>query len=232
MEALGGLLDRALSGHGSIVGIVGTPGIGKSRISREIVSRATHARLRRVHDPLRSHTTDVPFHAAAGLLRAATGSTGLDRAAARSLVRTRYSEADEEDLLLLEDLLGIGDPATDAASDRCRCASASDSRDDQRGRRWPETTPTVYVIEDAHWIDGISESMLVDFLAVVPRTRSIVLITYRPEYVGALAHAPRSQTIALEPLDDSQMTQLSTELLGEDRSVTELVERRRRPRRG
>ena len=85
-------------------------------------------------------------------------------------------------------------------------------------------TPTVYVIEDAHWIDGISESMLVDFLSVVPRTRSLVMITYRPEYVGALAHAPRSQTIALEPLDDSQMSQLSTELLGNDGSVTGLAD--------
>jgi predicted ATPase len=86
------------------------------------------------------------------------------------------------------------------------------------------STPTVYVIEDAHWIDGISESMLADFLSVVPRTRSLVMITYRPEYVGALAHAPRSQTIALEPLDESHMSQLSTELLGSDRSVAGLAD--------
>ena len=33
-----------------------------------------------------------------------------------------------------------------------------------------------------------------------------------------------SQTIALEPLDESQMLALSAELLGEDRSVTELAE--------
>ena len=36
------------------------------------------------------------------------------------------------------------------------------------------TTPTVYVIEDAHWIDGISESMLAEFLTVIPQTRSFV----------------------------------------------------------
>ena len=32
-------------------------------------------------------------------------------------------------------------------------------------------TPIVYVIEDAHWIDGISESMLAEFLTVIPQTR-------------------------------------------------------------
>jgi hypothetical protein len=53
--------------------------------------------------------------------------------------------------------------------------------------------------------------------------------TYRPEYVGALAHAPRSQTIALEPLDD-QMSQLSTELPGKDRSVTGLADLSPAPR--
>ena len=86
------------------------------------------------------------------------------------------------------------------------------------------TTPVVYVIEDAHWIDGISESMLAEFLTVIPQTPSLVVVTYRPEYNGALAHAPRSQTIALEPLDESQMMALGAELLGEDRSVTELAE--------
>ena len=45
-------------------------------------------------------------------------------------------------------------------------------------------TPAVYVVEDAHWIDEVSESMLADFLTVIPQTRSLVLLTYRPEYRG------------------------------------------------
>ena len=47
-------------------------------------------------------------------------------------------------------------------------------------------TPAVYVVEDAHWIDEVSESMLADFLMVIPQTPSLVLVTYRPEYRGAL----------------------------------------------
>ena len=31
-------------------------------------------------------------------------------------------------------------------------------------------TPAVYVVEDAHWIDEVSESMLADFLTVIPQT--------------------------------------------------------------
>ena len=42
------------------------------------------------------------------------------------------------------------------------------------------TDPALYVIEDAHWIDDVSESMLADFLSVITQTPSTVLITYRP----------------------------------------------------
>jgi predicted ATPase len=37
MSAVEGLLDRAIDGHGAVVGVVGPPGIGKSRLVREIV---------------------------------------------------------------------------------------------------------------------------------------------------------------------------------------------------
>jgi adenylate cyclase len=223
MGALSGILDRAVNGSGAVVGLVGPPGIGKSRIVREITSLAGEKGVEVFATHCESHTNDVPFHAAAGLLRSATSSTDLDGAAARAQVRVRFPDAVDEDLVLLDDLLGIGDP--DAAlpqinpDARRRRVAAMVS-----GAALARTTPAVFVIEDAHWIDEISETMLAEFLSVVPRTRSLVLITYRPEYVGVLAHAPRSQTIALEPLDDSQIATLSIELLGRDRSLAGLPE--------
>jgi predicted ATPase len=30
--------------------------------------------------------------------------------------------------------------------------------------------PALYVIEDAHWIDEVSESLLAEFLTVIPQT--------------------------------------------------------------
>ena len=76
------------------------------------------------------------------------------------------------------------------------------------------TQPALFIIEDAHWIDAVSESMLADFLTVVPRTPSMVLITSRPEYQGALTRVHGAQTIALAPLDDSDIAALLDELLG------------------
>jgi hypothetical protein len=84
------------------------------------------------------------------------------------------------------------------------------------------TDPVVYVIEDVHWIDEVSESMFADFLTVIPQTPSVVLITYRPEYEGALTRMHGAQTISLAPLTEGETTQLLDELLGADPSVTEI----------
>jgi adenylate cyclase len=81
------------------------------------------------------------------------------------------------------------------------------------------TAPALYVIEDAHWIDEVSESMLADFLTVIPQTKLMVLITSRPEYEGALMRAQGAQTIALAPLGDSDTAALLGELLGSDPSA-------------
>ena len=77
----------------------------------------------------------------------------------------------------------------------------------------------LFIIEDAHWVDAVSESMLADFLSVIPRTPSMVLITSRPEYEGALTRVHGAQTIALAPLGDSDTAALIGELLGADPSV-------------
>ena len=54
---------------------------------------------------------------------------------------------------------------------------------------------------------------------MIPQTPSLVLVTYRPEYAGALARIHGAQTIALAPLSDSETAALVTELLGADPSV-------------
>ena len=84
------------------------------------------------------------------------------------------------------------------------------------------TRPALYVIEDAHWIDEVSESMLADFFAVIPQTPSMVVITYRPEYEGTLTRMHGAQTIALAPLSDSESSALIAKVLGPDSSVSEV----------
>src|SRR5271163_3779495 len=218
MAAVDGLLERAIDGHGAVVGVVGSPGIGKSRLVREVAAMARRRGVEVFTTFCESHTSQVPFHAVARLLRATTGVGGLDASAARTQVRARVPDADPEDVLLLEDLLGIADPEValakvDPDARRRRLTALVNAASLAR------QAPAVYVVEDAHWIDEVSESMLADFVAVAPQTHSLVLISYRPEYRGALSRVPGAQSIALAPLSDSETAALVAGLLGPDPSV-------------
>ena len=65
MSAVEGLLDRAVDGHGAVVGFVGPPGIGKSRLVREVSAMAGRRGVEVFTTFCESHTGQVPFHAVA-----------------------------------------------------------------------------------------------------------------------------------------------------------------------
>jgi adenylate cyclase len=155
------------------------------------------------------------------LLRAAWGVEGHDATSARLRIREVAPDADIEDLLLLEDLLGIGDPdvplpAIDPDARRRRLTALLN------GAALSRASPALYVVEDVHWVDEVSESMLSDFMSVVPQTKLLVLVTFRPEYQGPLSRIAGAQTIALAPLRDSESMSLLDELLESDASTSTL----------
>ncbi|MBS1691616.1 MAG: AAA family ATPase [Actinobacteria bacterium] len=222
MAALDAMIERTATGHGGILNLVGPPGIGKSRVAREAAELAMRRGVAVSWGFCESHARDIPFHAVTRLLRAGSGAAGLDDAAARARMRERLPGADPQDLLLFDDLLGIADPGAtlppiDPEARRRRLTALVNTATRARAE------PALFIIEDAQWIDAVSEAMLVEFLGVVPSTPSMVLITSRPDYGGMLARLPAAQTIVLTPLDDSEMAEMLGELLGVDPSVRGLT---------
>jgi adenylate cyclase len=222
IAALATMLDRAIGGSGSVVGVVGAAGIGKSRLVRETAAMARHRGVEVFSTFCQSHASEIAFHAVAGLLRTMFGVDELDGQAARQRVRAQLPSADEGDLVLLNDLLGIRDTAV----------PPPDMDPDARRRRiarlintfvLARTAPGAYMIEDVHWIDPVSEAMLAEVIAALRHTRALVLVTHRPEYRGVLDPQAGFETIALAPLDDSQTTALVVELLGSHTSVAGLA---------
>jgi len=224
MAALAAMLDRSIDGFGSVVAMTGPAGIGKTRLVREVAQLAKSRGVSVFCTFCDSHATDIPFRAMTRLLREVAQVRGLDDEAARARVRARVPpDADPQDLLLLDDLLGIANPDVelpkiDPDARRRRLTALIN------GSQLARTEPAIFVVEDVHWIDKASESVLADFLTVIPQTPSLALITYRPEYHGALQIVPGAQTIALVPLSDSDASTLVAELLGPDPSVGALGE--------
>ncbi len=222
LAALDAILERATDGRGDVVNVIGPPGIGKSRVAREAAALANARGAEVFWTFCESHAGNIPFQVAAQLLRARTGVADLAGAPARARVREHFPAADPQDLLLLDDLLGIADPDV----------APPPINPDARRRRLTalinamslaRTTPALFIIDDAQWIDTVSESLLADFLTVIPRTPTTVLITARPEYQGALRNVVGAQTISLGTLDDSDIGSLLEELLGSDASVRDLT---------
>lgn len=218
VTALAAMLDRSTDGRGSVVGISGPAGIGKTRLVRETVQLAQSRGLEVFSSFCESHATDIPFRVMERLLRSVSQTNGLGDEAARQRVQEGMPDADPQDLWLLCDLLGVADPGVklpkiDPDARRRRLTALFNAY------LLARTEPAIYLVEDVHWIDDASESMLADLLTVVTQTPSIVLLTYRPEYQGALQVVAGAQTFALAPLTDSEASALVAELLGPDPSV-------------
>jgi class 3 adenylate cyclase len=224
MAALDAIVERSVGGRGGVVNVEGPPGIGKSRVAREAAALAASRGVEVFWVFCESHAREVPFHAVTRLLRAGRGIADADDGeTARARLRSGLpADADPQDLLLLDDLLGIADPDVPlpqiGANARRRRLTALINT-----AALARTQPALFLIEDAHWIDTVSESMLADFLTVIPRTPSTVLITSRPEYEGTLTRVHGAQAIALAPLGNSDITALVGELLGSDSSVSQLA---------
>ena len=223
LAALTGVLDRSIAGSGAVVGLAASPGVGKSRLVAELADIAASRGVSVYSTFCESHATEIPFHAISRLLRGTFGVDELGDEAARARIRDRVSDCGGRGSPPPGRPARYSRPCGAVAGHCARRPQTTAHRSGQQRRRWPGRQPVVYVIEDVHWIDQVSESMLADFLSVIPRTQSLVLMTYRPEYRGPLSATPGAQTIALAPLNDSETGALITELMGPDHSLNSLT---------
>ncbi|MCV7125841.1 ATP-binding protein [Mycobacterium lacus] len=216
--AVAELLDQADRGNGTVITVTGRPGVGKTRLARESLAGARGRGFEVFVTYCESHTREIPFHVVSRLLRAVFDIDGLTGEQARTRVHSAIPDVGAQDLVLLEDLLDVRDSAT----------PLPDISPDARRRRLVDLVntiararpqPAAYVIEDAQWIDSVSESMLAEFAATVPKTRAALFIMYRPEYRGPLSRIPGACSFTLAPLSDSHIAELVEELLGEHPSI-------------
>jgi adenylate cyclase len=222
MTRIVGMLERAINGVGCAAAVVGPPGIGKSRAVGDTAKLAAARGVEVYSTFCESHAREVPYRVLARLLRTVFAVRDLAPDAARARLRLRIPDANPEDLLLLNDLIGIGEvgvvlPAISPDARQRRLAALL------KAAAFEGTRPTMCVIEDVHWIDEASESVLAELIAAVLPTPSLVFITHRPEYCGALSRVSDVQTINLAPLTAVETVELTTALLGTHPSVTGLA---------
>ncbi|OBK21669.1 adenylyl cyclase [Mycobacterium asiaticum] len=216
-------IDTPVTG---IVGIVGAPGLGKSRLIAEFTTIASGQDADIVVARCEAHTSMLAFGVLSRFLRAMFAAAGLSGAEARRHTSAQLAgfvaprSADEQ---ILFEAMGIADadaPQLMVSVDGRRRRLAQIMTRVARAR----PGKTVFILEDAHWIDEPSDDVLADFAAGLRGTASTFLTTYRPDFHGALQQ-DLDETIRLSPLADTTAVSVVNQLLGDDLSVTGLAEK-------
>jgi class 3 adenylate cyclase/predicted ATPase/DNA-binding IscR family transcriptional regulator/ribosomal protein L40E len=230
MAALEAALARAIGGAAQVVGIVGEPGVGKSRLCFEFLERCRARGLAIFEAHGVPHGKALPLLPMLELFRNFFGITEQDSdQVAREKIAGRYVLLDEslrEALPLVFDLLGISDPE--------RPAPAMDPESRQRQlvavvkrvtQMWGRRQTSVTFLEDLHWFDGGSEGFLEAIVDALPGTQWLVLVNFRPEYHAAWMQKSYYQQLPLLPLGPEAIADLLRDLLGGDPSLAALGER-------
>ena len=221
-------LAHALDGDGRAVGIVGDPGVGKSRLVHEFVAACAARGLSVATTRGVAHGRYIPLLPMLTLYRDVFGIAESDAPAiARERIETMALALDPAfaaDLPLLFEFLGVPDteqpPApTDPQARQDRLMAVTRRAVAARSLR----EATVLVVEDLHWIDDASAAFVEQLVDAVVGTRTLLVATYRPEYEAAWAsHGPHAE-LSLGPLDGDATDDLLTGLLGRHRSLDGLA---------
>ncbi|NOT55367.1 MAG: AAA family ATPase, partial [Deltaproteobacteria bacterium] len=233
MEQLKKALEHAKAGHGQIVGTMGEPGLGKSRLFHEFVGATGRSPLLVLQAYSVSHGKASPYLPVIELLKSyfdiqtqdderkrrekVIGKVGANNYT--PLLANNYSPLPdrslEDTLPYLFALLGIEEQP-----------SPLQQMDPQiRRRRTFEglkklflreslNQPLILIFEDLHWIDGETQGFLDVLSESVASARLLLLTNYRPEYRHEWGQKTYYTQLRLAPFGKPEAEEFLDELLG------------------
>lgn len=221
-------LERADEGDGCAVGLVADAGIGKSRLCFEFAELCRARGIRVLEGLALAHSRATPFEPVIDVMKALFEMPDDEPERAREKIVAVLKSLDVDlgaDLALLFDFLGVGDPAA-----KLPRADPVVRRERLNGlfrrliRTAGATTPAVILLEDLHFLDSGSESLLEVLAESLPGTRILLVVNFRPGYAAAWMHGDHYDQVSLAPLRRGAADQLAAQLLGDDESVAPLLE--------
>jgi class 3 adenylate cyclase len=213
LDVLGGVFaDAVATSSARLATVIGSPGVGKTRLARELCAR-TETRSFDLRLERRGATTFTPI---ADLLRAAAGSASIEA------IDGFLEDHPEQDRLapVLASFLGHGDARTTEESfwavRRLLELLAADG-------------PVIVVVDDIQWAEPLFWDLL-DHLVEWTAAPVLLLALARPELRDLRPELTQpgrrvAASIALEGLDADTTLELAARLLGIDELPAELADR-------
>ena len=221
LDQLKHALDDTLVEHGQIVGAMGEPGVGKSRLLHEFLTAYCAAPILVLQTFSASYGKAYPYLPLIDLLHHYFEITSQDEEKKRrEKVMGKVLALDrslEDTLPYLLALLGSADAI----------ASLQQMDPQIRKRRTFDAIkrllfresvnqPVVVVFEDLHWLDSETQAFLLLLSESVPTARLLLLVNYRPEYRHDWGSKTYYTQLRLDPLAAPDAQDLLTVLLGND----------------
>lgn len=205
---------------GRTVCLTGEPGIGKSRLVHEFVHQLEIEGWQLIDAECGANTQDSPFAALKGLLRSTLDPAAMqDRPDPRlGMPQILRSAVDAVlDLPVSDD--GLWDtlepPARGRAISEACCAIVEKLAEQRR---------TVLLIEDLHWVDRASDTVMAA-LASLKSHSLLIILTSRPNGVPEWINRSSTENLALRPLDEVSGRAMLDSILGNSSTTSSLKSR-------
>lgn len=188
MALLLGRWREAVGGEGQVVILCGEAGIGKSRIVRNLRDRLVAEGCETIQFQCSPYHANTALYPAISYLRQAAGLTGQDSPTMQlqklDALAVHRGIDDQTTVALLADLLSIhGDVRHQPLN------APSEKRKEmtlealvQQLHRLADRCPTLFIVEDAHWLDPTTNDLLTRIIDRIQPMRVLLAITYRPDF--------------------------------------------------
>jgi adenylate cyclase len=213
-----------------VIGIIGAPGTGKSRVCYEFAEWCRGKHIPVFEARAQPYGAATPLQPILELLRSCYFRISLDESAqeAELTVASRLLDVRavfETDLSLVCEFLGV--PQGERPAARLNPRARHDRLLDilRQMVRHGGTTSSVIIIEDLHWLDEASEAFVTALIETVAETQTLVIVNFRPGYAAPWMQLRHYQQIELTELNTVDIGRLVGELMG---SRDELAEARER----
>jgi len=228
LELLHDCLRRVKGGHGQIVGIVGEPGLGKSRLLYEFHAAINDDQGDWLEGHCLAYGRTLPYGPILELLRPEFHiEEGDNPLQIQDKLRHAIQQLDagiEPTLPFLEALLALP-----GADDALRHLDRKDRRQQTLEAiravivAASRHRPQIVVCENLHWIDQSSEDLLAFLVGSLSNVPVMILTTHRTDYRVPWADTPYYTQIALDGLAPPEIEAMLTALLGGQGCPAELL---------
>jgi class 3 adenylate cyclase/tetratricopeptide (TPR) repeat protein len=229
LELLRAARDRTAAGRGQVVGVVGEPGVGKTRLFYEFRRPPSMDGWCVLATSAVSYGKSTPYRPVTDLLRAYFNIEDRDEVSRlREKVAGTVLALDPELEPLLPALLSILDVPSaqlDPAWTRLDPPHRRGQMLDALKRLFfgeSRLRPVCLVVENLHWIDLETQAFLEGLVEAVRDQRLLLLVNYRPEYRHPWTSVPHFTDLRIDPLPPARAGELLQALLGDDPTLRPL----------